>query len=223
MSSDNRPHVFVFHGDGEVRPSSGECNVVVAGQPGDEDMVVNRNKEDVSAEEITAIRARSLCIDKCITSNPTGPVHLWPDPSRGIAMSTLRYVVLSLRGEAPLPTGKNQLRELSAICTVLFILKCDRNPFLDSAKSIVRTWKSQQHKVFLAEAKWLTTIHLVFGWDKDIKSLLEHMVWHSNSSCRFPLQYLQEWVDGESHRDYVLESCCADCFRETNTPAGTNL
>lgn len=204
MSSSHHGHPFIFHDDGEPRPVTLLADeVVVAGNPGDESRVPYPNQYSPSASETGRIRARSAYLDRFIRENPTLPIHLWPNPTRGISQSSLCRVIRSLAGSAgaPTPQGRNQLQELNDICKVIWILECSWRPFQTAARAVLRAYNGVE--INETEARYLTVVAFVLRLDDELKSYLQNLLWLSDASLDLPIEHLRDWVNG---RHFKLSS-----------------
>jgi hypothetical protein len=196
MSSGDIKHVFIFHKDGELRPtSSPQSEVVVAGEQDEEKRYHKDSKHTTLTLETNTIRMRSACINSSIVSSSNRATHVWPDPVRGINAKMLRYVVENLSAEELCWKGTRQLEEVSGICIAIWSLQCSRKPFQKAADSVLQKHKIEFGKV--QEAEWLTIITFVLGKDDDLKQHLKNLIWQSGGALKCPIEYLQDWVNSE--------------------------
>jgi len=198
-------HTFIFHNEEDL-PTRAKFypgdEIVAPHNPGDTIQYSTDMKYNVSAATLQTIRTRSPCIDHSISSAPLSPqTHIWPDPSRGVVSSKLRYVIeLCLPDTAPAVAGEDRLQALGGICCVVWALKCDMEPFYNIAKYILEEWEQsfpegEREAQEIQKAEQLTIIAFVLGpaFCK-LETHLTNLVWNSSAIPNCPMEDLRKFV-----------------------------
>jgi hypothetical protein len=209
MAPKDKKYLFVFHPENKPLYLPHEQVVQVKRkEQADED---ESDKELYTLGQINAIRRCSAYFSSSFDISADHVHHIWPDNLHGISVTTLRFLVrkLAMSTIVSTPQATNQsdeekLRTLCEICFGIWFLECDTRPFQDFAASILEGWQQGASRISELQKKQLAIIAFVLGGDqnRNLKSYLEDVVWHSSAEVDCAIDDLRGWIDGR--RDLFL-------------------